>query len=934
MGAVLCGIVEGGDRGGRITDRGNQIHIGGDVTGQVAIGDFVYQAHAPGGVINQIVVTEPIRALPRPVDVRPRARRGQVERTSAVADVTAAVDQEPVQIIARDGWGKTSVIAQLAYDPGIERYRDGIAVISGWGLPVEDVEQAIFDAFYESTLPDTVHKVTPGQLRTSLGNVEAAIIVDDLDVPRQHVDRLIDACAGGGFISTASTQTLWSDGTVIDLDGMNETDALSLFEQRLGRAIDGAELAAVTSFIAHIRGYPMAIVAAASAARRGSALIDMLPRLMSAPDPVAAVHEEIAATLTLAETRLLSVLAAVKGDPLPPEAVGRTAGVDGADTLLEGLRSDGLIEAASPRYRFPRSSSALLDLSVDGPATARGLAAWCDTESDSKLIAAAGPAIVSAIRSAAQDQDYAAAMALGRSADAALSLSGRWGVWGQVLDATKEAATAAMDPFVEGWSLHQLGTRALAEQRNADALDMLGRAADIRRQIGDDAGLEVTEHNLSLLNPPPAVVPPDSPPPATPPSSSGIPWWAWTMIVVGLLAIAGIAGFIVVSQGSDDPTVVTTVAVRNGELVPTTDVIEIFNVPLGESVSSEVELINVGEGSVDINNVAAVGDSSITTASDCRSLEPGGSCLVTVTFSPAAAGEFQAVLVVEHSGVNSDITIPVVGIAIDPPEAFVSVNPINLDFGVVPLGGGDSGSVEITNGGNVDVRIDDIRIDSDFFVRDNASEEDRRCASLSRGESCTIDVAIIAAEPGILAGTLMIGHTGENPPFEIRLSGVVLEPANLVIEILETSDATSIHSAADSVTTGTVTVAITNTGQTATGNAFEWRIERLDPKVEDSWIPTVTFNEENGELASIPFEGSIGPGETVIIEDVNIGFPNSDYPSLTEGFTTFTTQIRAEVDSCFGEGVIAIPPCRIAESNEEDNVSQPFKIQIFRTVID
>ena len=202
-----------------MTDQGHQIHIGGDVTGQVAIGDFVYQAQAPGGVINQIVVTDPIRALPRPVDVRPRARRGQVERTSAIADVTAAVGQEPVQIIARDGWGKTSVIAQLAYHPGIERYRDGIAVISAWGLPVEDVEQTIFDAFYESTLPDTVHKVTPGQLRTSLGDVGAAIIVDDLDVPRQHVDRLIDACAGGGFISTASTQTLWSDGTVIDLDG-------------------------------------------------------------------------------------------------------------------------------------------------------------------------------------------------------------------------------------------------------------------------------------------------------------------------------------------------------------------------------------------------------------------------------------------------------------------------------------------------------------------------------------------------------------------------------------------------------------------------------------------------------------------------------------------------------------------------------------------
>jgi hypothetical protein len=889
----------------------------------VAIGDFVYQAQAPGGVINQIIISEPIRPLPRPVDVRPRVRDLQIKRTGILAEVTEAVDRVPVQIVADDGWGKTSLVAQLAHHRGIERYHDGIAVISGWGLPVEDIEQAIFDVFYQSTLPDTVHKITPGQLRTALGNVEAAILVDDLDIPRQHVDRLIDACGRSAFVSSASTQTMWSDGLVVGLGGMDGSDALSLFAQRLGRPIDSGDLEAVTKFVAQVRGFPMAVVAAASAARRGGDLITMLGRIVDAPDPLGVIQEEIAHTFTLAETRLLSAMAAVRGNPLPPEAVGRAAGVDNAWELLEGLKHDGIVEAASPRYRLPSTSTVIENLPIDGPATARGLTQWCNSEQDADLISTAAPAIVSAIGSAVQAGDYQAAIALGRSADGAIAHSGRWGVWGQVLDATREAAVASMDPFAESWSLHQLGTRALAEQRHDEALAKLTAAADIRRRISDRAGLEVTEHNLSLLTPPPAAVPPQHPASA-PSSGSGIPWWAWTMIVAGLLAVAGIIGLVVANQ-DPDITVVTTVATVNGELVPTTDVIEIFDVPVGASVASEVELINVGEGPVDIEDVSVDGHGSITVESGCGSLEPGESCRVTVTFSPQEPGEADALVVVEHTGINGGLGIPVIGVAVEPPEAFLIVDPINLDFGVIALGGDDTGSIDIMNAGNLDVRIHGIGIDSDVFVRDDARDEAGRCAVLGPGDSCSVDVRFMAVEPGPFDGILFVDHSGENSPSEVRLSGIVPEPANLVIEIIDVLDATN-DSITDTLTTASGTVAITNIGQTATKDTFAYRIERLDPSTEDSWIPTITFEEDP---ATFVFEGSIVPGETVIIEDVSIGFPTADY--FPE--SGFETQIRAEADSCFGEELIEVPPCRVVESNEEDNVSEPVKILIFFQVL-
>jgi hypothetical protein len=127
-------------RGGHIASSESQIHIDGNVSGQVAIGKFVYQAQAPGGVVNQIMVPEPIRALPRPVQIRPRHDQTGIARPGVLTEIVDDIAMGPVQIVAEDGWGKTSVVAQLAYDATIEGYRDGVAVISGWGLGVKDVE--------------------------------------------------------------------------------------------------------------------------------------------------------------------------------------------------------------------------------------------------------------------------------------------------------------------------------------------------------------------------------------------------------------------------------------------------------------------------------------------------------------------------------------------------------------------------------------------------------------------------------------------------------------------------------------------------------------------------------------------------------------------------------------------------------------------------
>ena len=401
------------------------------------------------------------------------------------------------------------------------------------------------------------------------------------------------------------------------------------------------------------------------------------------------------------------------------------------------------------------------------------------------------------------------------------------------------------------------------------------------------------------------------------------------MIVVGLLAVAGIVGFVVANQ-EPEVTVVTTVAAVNGELVPTTDLIEIFDVPAGESVSSEFELRNIGAGPVDIEGVSVVGHGSITAESGCGSLEPGESCLVTVTFSPQEPGEAEALVMVEHTGLNSDLEIPVIGVAVEPPEAFLVVDPINLEFGVIALGEDDTGSIEIMNAGDLDVHIHGMEIVSDVFVRDDAGEQDGRCADLGPGDSCSIDVRFVAREPGDFNGVLFVDHTGENSPSEVRLSGIVRGPANLVIEIVDPDADPDAAEVAEVIVDDTfdvdtpsgtrtfrrvpVTVKITNLGQTTVTDRFTFRFERRTGDDVILWEPVLAPETHTGE---IEFDGSIAPGETVTVE-TEIGLSTLGSVEL----------LRAEVDSCLAEGSPVIPPCRIVESNEEDNLSEPFPITL------
>jgi hypothetical protein len=112
-----------------------------------------------------------------------------------------------------------------------------------------------------------------------------------------------------------------------------------------------------------------------------------------------------------------------------------------------------------------------------------------------------------------------------------------------VLRAGHAAAAAAGRVADEAFVLHELGSRAGCLGDAAGATTLLRQALDIRERIGDEAGAELTRHNLAQIAGPPPSINGNGRGPRRPPR--------WSILgAIAALAVAGVA--IALASGGDD----------------------------------------------------------------------------------------------------------------------------------------------------------------------------------------------------------------------------------------------------------------------------------------------------------------------------------------------------------------------------------------------
>ncbi|HZD05341.1 MAG TPA: choice-of-anchor D domain-containing protein, partial [Longimicrobiales bacterium] len=95
--------------------------------------------------------------------------------------------------------------------------------------------------------------------------------------------------------------------------------------------------------------------------------------------------------------------------------------------------------------------------------------------------------------------------------------------------------------------------------------------------------------------------------------------------------------------------------------------------PVDDADRTQVEIRNDGNAPVDTVNPFLADGGFFLSESDCSSLESGESCSVVVGFPASEPGVFEDTLVVEHSGDNDTLEIPVRGEVIAPPDVIGEV---------------------------------------------------------------------------------------------------------------------------------------------------------------------------------------------------------------------------------------------------------------------
>ncbi|WP_448640141.1 choice-of-anchor D domain-containing protein [Geodermatophilus sp. URMC 63] len=794
------------------------VSVGGDVSGQLAVGSHIVQMRVDT-VLGNLVTVLPadaranIRPRPVPVSLVPRrpaflvGRRQETERA-----VEALSTQTPVELYGPAGMGKSTLLRSLAHQLPIADACGGMAHLSARGYSHDDLLKVLFDVFYSSDIPV---KPSPGELRHLLQDVRAALLLDDVELSDDDIADVEDYAPRCGFVLTTASAPSVGEALAIELTGLRGEAARELVGHALGRSIPAEEQPAIDTLCDLVRGSPAGLLRLAAAARTSdgtlaefaaSAAVSGAP-----PIPVDSVED----------VRLLGLLAAVPGIQL---GVGELSAITGAHDVQERvdrLVARGLVSASAPPANSGARTTYGLAEGVElGPPllwqmeqrreeVRRYFLDLAEQRSDTILAPGAPAEPLRAVHAdAARHREWRYVLTLGLLLDAAYSLSGRWDAWREVAEHRLTAARALGDRPAEALALHQLGTRALCVGDTATARDLLRDALDLRRAVGAFAAAEVTQHNLSLVLAPPPPPPDEQHDPqghgdhdgsavsgddggvvthqghsgATAAHSSGAhvgaalpPISAKVLVVCASLIVvpALVAGLVIFGSGG---SAAAAVALDHRALSFGTAAVS------HASESRTLTARNTGTTPIHLDAFPTSGANHsefVVTASTCRNREipAGGSCSADVVFVPTGAGPRAASLTVDVREMTEDPSATLSGTSTEPDGSSMTAEPTELTFGEQPLNeAGDRRLVTVTGppGGPVVLGTAALSgLDAADFVVEG---DDCSGAQLVPGTTCTIGVRFTPGDQGRRQGLLTLPGPEGVPGLAIPLTGTGAEP--------------------------------------------------------------------------------------------------------------------------------------------------------------
>jgi Abnormal spindle-like microcephaly-assoc'd, ASPM-SPD-2-Hydin/FG-GAP-like repeat len=194
--------------------------------------------------------------------------------------------------------------------------------------------------------------------------------------------------------------------------------------------------------------------------------------------------------------------------------------------------------------------------------------------------------------------------------------------------------------------------------------------------------------------------------------------------------------------------------------------------------ASPVQTVNVfssGSTPLQITNIAVTGPNAtdFSLANNCAApIEVGGSCTMSVVFTPSGGGSRSGSIAVTDSTSASPHIVPLTGTGVT--EGRLLLVPSNLPFGNVKLGTTSlAQTLNVSNSGTAPLSITGITVtgaDADDFTYSS------NCGmSLAVGGSCTISITFLPQALGTRTAFVSVADNSKGSPHMASLSGNGIE---------------------------------------------------------------------------------------------------------------------------------------------------------------
>ena len=469
---------------------------------------FKYEITPHGGVVNILPPEQAprITAHQTPVRLRPRAFSELLGRETEIEQsVTALKALQMIELYGSAGIGKSVLLRQLAYHEiaeSLKHFPDGVIYFYQIrGELVEDLQQELFKAFYDSDRP---FKPSAVRVRHYLQNKRALILLDNANLSRKDIGKLGEIAPNCVFAFTSSERSLWGEGQPIQVGGLSPDAALDLIERELKRSLTAQEQAAAKAICSSLNGHPLEILQQIAGARESREwLADVAGRVQKNTSQKARIEQSLK-PLSQQKRSILAALAALGGIAISAQQAFAIADVRGAESELGILKEMHLVQQEGSRYSL---STNLLDSVKEienlTPYMERAVSfvtKWAQNTTPGKL-QQESEAISYLLQWSVKQGRWNDVLMLGKPFESALALSGQWELQTQVLQWYEQAAENLGDESAVAWALHQSGVRSLGLGEMSRARNLLNKAFKLRQDLGDVRGAELTQRCLKFKFP-------------------------------------------------------------------------------------------------------------------------------------------------------------------------------------------------------------------------------------------------------------------------------------------------------------------------------------------------------------------------------------------------------------------------------------------------